>query len=124
MIIYGQTLNYFLTTPLASLLLKTLMSQILTLNNDFKKIGEWAFQWKMRFNPDPTKQAQELIFSCKVQTTSHPPLFFNENVVPKFTPQKHLGMFLDSKLNFSEHLKTIFQKTNKTIGLLRKLQTS
>ena len=32
-------------------------------------------------------------------------------------------MFLDSKLNFSEHLKTIFQKTNKTIGLLHKLQT-
>ena len=32
-------------------------------------------------------------------------------------------MFLDSKLNFSENLNTIFQKTNKTIGLLRKLQT-
>ena len=32
-------------------------------------------------------------------------------------------MYLDSKLNFSEHLKTIFQKTNKTIGLLHKLQT-
>ena len=27
-------------------------------------------------------------------------------------------MFLDIKLNFSEHLKTILQKTNKTIGLL------
>ena len=91
------------------------------LNNDLKKIGEWAFQWKMSFNPDPTKQAQELIFSRKVQTTNHPPLFFNENVVPKTTLQKHLGMFLDSKLNFSEHLKTIFQKTNKTKGLLRKL---
>ena len=36
--------------------------------------------------------------------------------------QKHLRMFLDSKLNFSEHLKTIFQ-TNKNIGLLRKIQT-
>ena len=78
----------------------------------------------MSFNPDPTKQAQEVIFSHKVQTTNHPPLFFNENVVPKYSKiQKHLGMFLDSKLNFSEHLKTIFQKTNKTIGLLRKLQT-
>ena len=88
------------------------------LNNDLKKIGEWAFQWKMSFNPDPTKQAQELIFSRKVQTTNHPPLFFNENVVPKTTLQKHLGMFLDSKLNFSERLKTIFQKTNKTAGLL------
>ena len=93
------------------------------LNNNLKKIEEWAFQWKMNFNPDPTKQAQELIFSRKVQTNNHPPLFFNDNVVPQTTLQKHLGMFLDSKLNFSEHLKTIFQKTNKTIGLLRKLQT-
>ena len=66
------------------------------LNNDLKKIGEWALQWKMSFNPDPNKQAQELIFSRKVQTTNHPPLFFNENVVPKTTLQKYLGMFLDS----------------------------
>ena len=92
------------------------------LNSDLKKISKWAFQCKMNFNHDPTKQAQELIFSHKVQTTNHS-LFFNENVVPQTTLQKHLGMFLDSKLNFSEHLKTILQKTNKTIGLLRKLQT-
>ena len=76
----------------------------------------------MSFNPDPTKQAQELIFSRKVQMTNRPPLFFNENVVLKMTLQKHLGMFLDSKLIFSERLKTILQKTNKTIGLLRKIQ--
>ena len=62
-------------------------------------------------------------FSRKIQTTNHPPLFFNENIIPKTTHQKDLEIFLDSKLNFSEHLKTIFQKTNKTIGLLWKLQT-
>ena len=77
-------------------------------NNDLKKTGEWAFQWKMNFNPDPTKQPQELIFSHKVQTTNQPPLFFNENVVPQTTLQEHLGLFLDSKLTFSKHLKTIF----------------
>ena len=27
------------------------------LNNDLKKISDWAFQWKMSFNPDPSKQA-------------------------------------------------------------------
>ena len=54
---------------------------------------------------------------------NHPPLFFNQNVVPQTSLQKHLGMYLDSKLSFSEHLKTFFQKTNKTLGLLRKLQT-
>ena len=47
----------------------------------------------MSFNPDPNKQAQELIFPHKVQTTNHPPLFFHENVVPKTTLQKHLGCF-------------------------------
>ena len=45
------------------------------LNNDLKKTGEWAFQRKMSFNPDANKQAQELIFSRKVRTTNHPPLF-------------------------------------------------
>ena len=37
----------------------------------------------MNFNPDPTKKAQEQFFSRKVQTTNHPPLFFNGNVVRK-----------------------------------------
>ena len=27
------------------------------LNSDLRKIQEWAFQWKMQFNPDPLKQA-------------------------------------------------------------------
>ena len=35
------------------------------LNHDLEKISEWAFQWKMKFNPDPTKQAQELTFGEK-----------------------------------------------------------
>ena len=40
------------------------------LNSDLKKIGEWVFQWKMSFNPDPTKQTQDLILflaKCKRQ---------------------------------------------------------
>ena len=88
--------------------IKNVDASNIDLNNDLKKIGEWAFQLKMSFNPDPTKQTQDIIFSRRVQTINPPPLFFNENVVPKNTLQKHLEMFLDSKLNFSEHLKTIF----------------
>ena len=30
------------------------------LNQDLEKISEWAFQWKMKVNPDHTKQAQEI----------------------------------------------------------------
>ena len=30
------------------------------LNNDLVKISRWAYQWKMSFNLDPSKQAQEV----------------------------------------------------------------
>ena len=35
------------------------------LNADLEKISQWTYQWKMEFNPDPNKQAQEVIFSHK-----------------------------------------------------------
>ena len=35
------------------------------LNDDLKKVNDWAFQWKMSFNPDPSKQHPEVIFSRK-----------------------------------------------------------
>ena len=35
------------------------------LNSDLKKINDWVFQWKMTFNPDHSKQPQEIIFSLK-----------------------------------------------------------
>ena len=41
------------------------------LNDDLRKIYSWAFQWKMSFNSDPSKQTQEFIFSCKLKKISH-----------------------------------------------------
>ena len=92
------------------------------LNNDLRKISNWAYQWKMSFNPDPFKQAQEVIFSCKMTKTNHQTLVFNENPVHQVALHKQLGMYLDCKLNFEEHLKTIINKIIKTIGLLRTFQ--
>ena len=33
------------------------------LNGNLAKISEWAFKWKISFNPGPYKPAQEVIFS-------------------------------------------------------------
>ena len=91
------------------------------LNKDLKIINNWAFQWKMNFNPDPTKQAHEVIFSRKTKEIYHPPLVFNNTNVSQSSSQKHLGVILDSKLIFDEHLKMVSLKISKTLGLLRKL---
>ena len=78
------------------------------LNSDRSKINEWALHWKMSFNPDPTKQAQEITFSRKTSKRNHPGLMFNNNIVT--TIHKHLGMIFDSKLRFDEHLKSVLKK--------------
>ena len=92
------------------------------LNSDLSKISNWAFQERMSFTPDPSKQAQELIFSRKIQKTCHPSIYFNDKSVKQAPSQKHLGLILDTNLNFLEHLKNILNKINENIGLLRKLQ--
>ena len=85
------------------------------LNSDLSKINEWALQWKMSFNPDPTKQAQEIIFSPKTLKRNHPGLIFNNNIVNLTTVHKHLGMIFDSKLSFDEHLKSVLKKLVKLL---------
>ena len=75
----------------------------------------------MLFNPDITKQAQEVIFSRKHIKNDHPIVYFNEAPVAHTTCQKHLGMHLDKKLNFNHHLEEKIAKANKGIGLIRKL---
>ena len=83
--------------------------------------NNWVFQWNMSFNPDPSKQAQGVIFSRKLQKSAHLTLSFNRNSVTQSATQKYLGMLLGSKLGFQGHLKSILNKLTKAIGFLRKL---
>ena len=75
----------------------------------------------MSFNPDPSKQAEEVIFSCRIKKPSHPVLMLNNNYVIQTPYLKHPGSILDEKLNFDEHLRYIANKVNTSIGLLREL---
>ena len=77
----------------------------------------------MSFNPDPNKQATEVLFSRKINSDDHPKLTFNGNQVPRCSSQKHLGLILDNKLDF-KHLNEKINKCNKIIGMIKKLSTS
>ena len=70
------------------------MSRNASLNEDLDEIDNWTYHWKMSFNPDPSKKAQEVIFSRKVNNVLHPPLTFNNVDVGQIRSQKHLGCFL------------------------------
>ena len=78
----------------------------------------WAHQWKLEFNPDPLKQATEVLFSCKNNVQNHPQIIFNGTVVTKVEEQKHLGLLLESNLSFQKHLSEKIRKAKKHIGII------
>ena len=91
------------------------------LNNDLDKVSDWVYTWKMSFNPDPSKQAQEVIFSRKCTKEDHPLIHFNDMAVTQTTAQKHISLYLDEKLNYNTHIKGKLSKVYKGIELLRNL---
>ena len=64
-----------------------------TIRSDLGKITDWAHQWKMRFNPDVSKQAVEVIFSQKRCRPQHPVMSFNN------VPVKSILLFLYESLS-------------------------
>ena len=91
------------------------------LNHDLDVIRQWADQWKLEFNPDPIKQATDVLFSCKKSSPNHPQIMFNGTVVAKINDQKHLGLILDSSLSFKKLLDEKIIKPKKNIGIIKHL---
>ena len=88
---------------------------------DLKRISEWPYQQKMMFSPDLTKQAQEVIFSRKIMKPFHPEVFFNEVRLEHSVSQKHLGLHLDQKLDFSKHINEEISNAQKGLKTIKKL---
>ena len=75
----------------------------------------------MEFNPDPTKQASEILFSWKKSCPNHPQLICIGTSVAKVNEQKHSGVILDSKFTFEKHLNEKIIKAKKNVGVLKHL---
>ena len=65
----------------------------------------------MSFNPYPSKQVQEVIFSWKINKVYHPPLLFNNATVQQISTQNIQG---------HHHNNEKVNKANKDIGIICK----
>ena len=87
-------------------------------------ISQWAYQWKVQFNPDPNEEASEIIFSHKLVSKNllDPSVKFNNNNITRCSHQKYLEVVVDSNLN--THIDQRIKKCNKMIGLIRRLSVN
>ena len=64
------------------------------LNSNLAKISKWAFQWKISFNPNPSKQAIEVYSSNKRYKGNYRLFNFDSTDVQEGDNQKHLSLIL------------------------------
>ena len=110
---WSQSANFFVDDTSRFSKVKEKDFSAVELNNDLKIRSDWAIQWKMLFNPDFNKQAVEIIFSKNREKDNYPPQTFNGDNVQITISQKRLGLVLDSKLGFNEHISNKINKCNK-----------
>ena len=68
------------------------------LNHDLDVIYQWAYRWKMEFNPDPTKHATEILFTRMKSNPNHPQLIFNGTDVVNVSEHKTLRPYTRARI--------------------------
>ena len=89
-----SNVKFFADDTMLFSLVKDFVTSANDLNHDIDMIYQWAHQWKMEFNPDPTKLTTDIFFSCKKISVNHPQLIFNGSAVIQINEQKHLRLIV------------------------------
>ena len=87
------------------------------INSDLKCLDRWLKLNKISINADKTKYM--LFFYNK--NVNFPHISVGNNTINETSVTKFLGIHLDKKLNFVNHITETFMKVAKSIGLLYKL---
>ena len=88
-------------------------------NKNLLKINQWAYQWKMLFNPDTSRQPLKPVFSRKKYSNLWNYFlyqFFNSKGEYKKTSRCASGY----KIKFLTHINQKIKKSNKGISVSKK----
>ena len=109
-ILFADDTNMFLTG-------KNLNNIISTMNEEMVKVVEWLNINRLSLN---TNKTHYIIFSSRKRANSSEKIFINGNVIEKVDTTKFLGVILDSKMTWNDHICHIKNKISKGIGILAK----
>ena len=91
-----------------------------TLNTNLDNIASWANRWLVTFSPDKTKT---MSISLKNNSTvSRFPLTFNNISLDEVSKHKHLGLVLNEKLKWTDHIDYILDSVKKITDVFRYLK--
>ena len=98
---------------------KNYMELVPIINTELRKIKEWTLLNRLTMNVDKTNL---LVCTNKITPNdSYPVMIGTDTINPSHTT-KFLGVTLDDRLNFSEHIKLVLSKIAKNTGVLYRIK--
>ena len=88
------------------------------LNDDLQVINNWGKQWLVNFNPIKTKY---IIFSKKIKAQAYPNLYLGEKKLQNVDILTHLGITLNSRMTWKNHINVIQDKALKVLANLKRI---
>ena len=84
------------------------------LQEDLDRMNEWTEKWLLKFHPEKCRYMR--IGSTNVEDNG----YHIGLRLDKCSEEKDLGVVLDDRLSFSEHLSEKINKANKIVGIIRR----
>ena len=82
---------------------------------DLAKIANWTYKWRMKLNADKTENC---LLTRNPEHTA-PTVVMKGKVLKCTEKVKVLGVILDKKLTFQQHIDMVEKKTAKALGQLQ-----
>ena len=93
------------------------LATLCSLSSELKKFITWSRANRLAVNVSKTFQIN--ISTCHF----HPPdIFLDNSLIASKTKGKFLGVVLDNKLTFADHIKEVSSKISKSIGIIHHLK--
>lgn len=93
-------------------------SSAASLNSDLAKLHDWSIRMQMRFHPEKCKALH--LGSNNPHSQYHMPKSDGStHTLQAVTSEKDLGVTIDDKLKFSDHVNSAVSKANRVLGALR-----
>ena len=87
-----------------------------TMNRNLESVKEWSNQWLVTFNASKTKS---MIISNR--DVPHPDITFNGVKLENVSSHKHLGLIINKRLNWTEHVDAMLKSASCMLDVSRSL---
>ena len=86
------------------------------LRDDLNKLEIWQLEWQMQFNPSKCN----IIWISNKQSPPLRTYFFCGSKLEQVDAASYLGITVNSKLKWSEHISSISSKASRSLGLIKR----